>query len=322
MLANWTGAAQPISTATYLVGSTATANILLGTAAVNHNSGSVTFSVSQSSSLHNQYCYFTGDTSGTLYQFTSNTTGTAQTISPVFGGSNLAAALCVVAAGTSIIVYPAATDTTGMLAMGVAVVNSSGVITAVNVLSGGTGYTVAPLVQMPAPLNGGSTATVTSTISGGIVTGFTVVSGGSGYGGSTADGHPISINSNLSALGVSTGGVPCAFVSFADATIGEGNGTDSTGVPDMTGVWTFVADESSPNTPMVVSLYAFQANTPGALDESFTATITHGTVIGGVEVGKMWQWTVTRTKNQLNLNIQFLAPAAAVSAPGRSRTNT
>ena len=222
----------------------------MGTAAVNNGSTSVTLSTTQSSGQQYQYCYFSGDTSGGLYEITSQSSGTAQTISPAFGGSNLSAAICVTAPATSIIVYPAPGDTTGMLAMGQAVVNSSGVITAVNVLSGGTGYTLPPLVSMPAPLNGGTTASVTTTISGGFVTGFTVVSGGTGYGGSTADGHPIAINSNKNVLNVSTSGVPSA-TPVADAAIGDGE-------PDMTGVWTFVADESSPSTPMVVSFYALQ----------------------------------------------------------------
>ena len=227
--------------------------------------------------------------------------------------------------GASIIIYPAAGDTTGMLAMGVAVVNSSGVITAVNVLSGGTGYTLPPTVLMPAPLNGGTTASVTSTVSGGFVTGFTVVSGGTGYGGSTLDGHPISINSNKNTVGVSTGGVPCAFNTVADASAGTGNGTDNLGMPDMSGVWTFVADESSPNTPMVLSLYAYQAGSPGSLDETFPAVITHGPVVNGVEIGKMWQWTVTRSKPQyyqLNLNLQVSGPTRLSALPGPCPTNT
>ena len=163
----------------------------------------------------------------------------------MFAGTNLTAGVCIVAAVTSIIVYPAPGDTTGMLAMGVAVVSPSGEITAVNVLNPGMNYTVPPLVSMPAPPSGGTTATVTSTISGGFVTGFLVGSGGSGYAGSTADGHPIAINSATNALGLSNGGVPCAALSFADATLGESNGTDVSGTPDMTGIWTFVADESA-----------------------------------------------------------------------------
>ncbi len=50
----------------------------LGTAAVNNGSASVTLSVSQPASLLNQYCYFRGDTSGGLYQITSNSSGTAR----------------------------------------------------------------------------------------------------------------------------------------------------------------------------------------------------------------------------------------------------
>ncbi len=91
-----------------------------------------------------------------------------------------------------------------------------------------------------------------------------------------------------------------------------GNGTDNLGVPDMSGVWTFVADESSPNTPMVLSLYAYQAGRREAWTRHFPAVITHGPVVNGVEIGKMWQWTVTRSKPQyyqLNLNLQ--SPARA-----------
>ncbi len=70
---------------------------------------------------------------------------------------------------------------------------------------------------MPAPLNGGTTASVTSTVSGGFVTGFTVVSGGTGYGGSTLDGHPISINSNKNTMASVRRRSPCAFNTVADA---------------------------------------------------------------------------------------------------------
>ena len=164
---------------------------------------------------------------------------------------------------------------------------------------------------MPAPLNGGTTASVTTTISGGFVTGFTIVLGGP----DTADRRLIATRSRSTAT--RTPWSPpvrraclVRFELVADASIGVGE-------PDMTGIWTFVADESSPNTPMIVSLYALNANTPGSLSEMFTSTITDGTIVGGVEIGKMWQWTVTRvspTQSQLNLNIELAGPASAVSA--------
>jgi hypothetical protein len=52
------------------------------------------------------------------------------------------------------------------------------------------------------------------------------------------------------------------------------------------GVYTFTANETAPGTPMTVSL------TGNANATISAATITRGTITGGIEYGKRWQWTV------------------------------
>jgi hypothetical protein len=70
------------------------------------------------------------------------------------------------------------------------------------------------------------------------------------------------------------------------------NNVDSRGVPTPQGVWTLVADETTPGTPMTVAI----PNTVTNCTVTFLG-ITPGTIDGvtGYEVGKKWQWNIVYT---------------------------
>jgi len=200
-------------------------------------------------------------------------------------------------------------DSTGTLATAVGIVNPAGHVTGYTVSCGGVGYT-SPTAVVDSPPSG-TTATVgTITVSGGVITAIALGAGGAGYGGSTIDGHPIAINNNKNVAGVNTG-YPNTFASFSVATGGQNNGTDNQGLPDQTGIWTFVADEASPSTPMTVSVYEVSTAT------WITAAPVSGTIVGGVEVGKKWLFNVTRPGGawNLNLNLNVAGPSVGASAP-------
>ena len=89
------------------------------------------------------------------------------------------------------------------------------------------------------------------------------------------------------------------------------------GWPMATGVWTFVADETAPSTPMSVSITA-----SGGV--SITAgTPTSGTMVGGVAKGKTWPYTITYTSNpptNLLVDITITVESYRNTYPGGSAT--
>jgi hypothetical protein len=318
--ANFIGASQPMSSigpAYY-------------TASVTHGSATVTFAGVEAG-LTGSLVYFPGDTSGNLYTVTGGS-GTSWTISPAFGGSSLSGVQCLASPAGSIVIYPAAGDTTGQYAQGIAAVDGSGSIASIAISNPGFGYTLPPNVYIPPPASGGTQATATAglagvmgmnvgrrrrplfgttAVSGGSVASIVVTAGGSGYCGSTSDGHPIAINGASNPIGGSTSGVPTAYATVAWVQ-SENSGIGGQ-VPDQAGTWTFVADESSPSSPMVVTLYSGA----GGLDTGpLPGTIVRGTVTGGVEVGKTWSFDVARDGSLgLDLMLCVQGPTASASAP-------
>ena len=115
---------------------------------------------------------------------------------------------------------------------------------------------------------------------------------------STPDGHPITI----------TGTASSVFDQPSTAT-----GIDGHGYPNETGVWTFIADDTNPSNPMQAGLTSSQYNatiSPSGLG----APVYGGTLIGGLQVGRVWQWTVTRSSTTewcQGLTINVGIPGAA-----------
>ncbi len=96
---------------------------------------------------------------------------------------------------------------------------------------------------------------------------------------STYDGVPLTVNSQANV--------------FTDLWISlDANAIDSKGWPPPLGVWTLYADETAPATPMVPSLETITSPTSVS-----APTATAGTIVGGVEVNKKWEWTVTASTN-------------------------
>ena len=206
-------------------------------------------------------------------------------------------------------ITPGSGDTTGVFAAAYATVNSSGVVTGITVSCGGNSYTVTPTVTIAAP-HAGTTATATATIAGGIVTAVSLSSpgnGGTGYGGSTSDLHPITINGTTYPNNGSSNGYPTSYLSLSNANyaiyVDSSNGT----VPDQSGIWTFVANESNPLNPMVVTLYA--SNSAG------TTVLVPLYATSGTTTGKTWQWNVPRSgRNSLNIFLCVQGPATGAYA--------
>ncbi len=96
-----------------------------------------------------------------------------------------------------------------------------------------------------------------------------------------ANGHPIEI-----------AGTAWSLVIFTNLD----NYVDGMAWPMVTGVWTLIADEAAPNTPMTVSLNQYYQ---GASSINVTALPVVPGVINssGVEVGKQWSWTVSYSAN-------------------------
>lgn len=301
---NWTGASQPFTGPTQ--------RTLAAT--LTNGSGSITLGTS-TAGLTNLLVFFPGDSSGGIYTFTSGS-GTAWTISPVFGGTGMTSTYTVTIPATNIAVYNGASDTTGGIGsqpVVYGVVNSTGNVTSAVVLCGGVNYTATPHIKFPTPTVGVA-ATGTCTIAGGIITAVAIGTGGSGYGGSTIDGLPVAINNTTDPSGSTNGGAPSAYTTVSDAGNAaiEANFTDYRGYPDQSGVWTVTGNENNVSGAMTVRFY-------GGIDGIFyTPTLIHGSVSGNVETGKIWQFNVTRataSERRLQLFVVVTAASAATSAP-------
>ena len=196
-----------------------------------------------------------------------------------------------------------------------AVVNSSGAIASIVVSCGGSAYTATPTVTIAAPPHG-TTATATAndpTLTGGVITSIAVSGGGgSGYAGTAPGGRPIALNGALNAADASTGNVPTAWASIS-ANYYNSSVANNFYDPDQSGTWTFIADETNPSEAMVVSLY--EGRSLVALAAGYP---TAGTTIGGVAVGRTWQWNVTRANAgvpSLDIALNVAGPSANYAAP-------
>lgn len=98
---------------------------------------------------------------------------------------------------------------------------------------------------------------------------------------STADGFPLSITS----------------AGFCQANFLEdsgGNNVDSQAYSQPQGIYSFLANETAHATPMTVTLYSQYSGINVPTITPVAGSPFAGTVIGGIEYGKLWQWTVTR----------------------------
>ncbi len=90
----------------------------------------------------------------------------------------------------------------------------------------------------------------------------------------------------------------------AIASIGQPNWVDALNWPDMTGTWTFVADDSDTVTPMIAAL---SVNSAAATVTSGPTTpdvpTTAGTLVDGVLVGQTWQWTIAYKGSPTSLSL-------------------
>lgn len=207
----------------------------------------------------------------------------------------------------TVTITPASGDTTGGLATAVANVNTAGAVSSFTITCGGAHYTAAPIVSITAPPSG-STATATATISGGVVTGITVVNGGAGYAGVDAYGHPNALNGVNYPDNTSSNGVPTGFVTVDDSNFELYFSPGSYG--DVSGVWTFIADEANPSNPMTVQLYGSNASGNMAKISPMSGYPT------GTGVGKTWCWNVPRLNGaDINVTLAVSGPTKSTSAP-------
>jgi len=113
---------------------------------------------------------------------------------------------------------------------------------------------------------------------------------------STPDGHPLTITGTASWTILHTN---------------TSNYVDGNQYPCVTGVWTFIADDKNPSDMMTVSLNSFSGN----------ATITgglvsSGTLSGGVQVGRVWQWTTALASSPTSWDCQLILEATTTGATG------
>jgi hypothetical protein len=96
--------------------------------------------------------------------------------------------------------------------------------------------------------------------------------------------------------------------------INAGNLVDSRTTPTPTGIWTFVADETSPLSPMTVSLSTY----PGSCTIVSSTTPAPVPVVNGVAVGKTWTWDVEYTDpaNPSEFDISLTLSVSGTGAGG------
>jgi hypothetical protein len=133
----------------------------------------------------------------------------------------------------------------------------------------------------------------------------------SGIGTYTTDGRPVTITNG-------SGNAQYTITNSSD------NYVDGLHYPEMTGVWTFVADETSPATPMkawiqVGSNAAIVTSGP----TSPSAPTIAGTLVNGVLVGQTWQWTIAYkgSPTDLGLGINVLVQTPTAAAGNYTLTN-
>jgi len=96
----------------------------------------------------------------------------------------------------------------------------------------------------------------------------------------TWDGHPLTITGTITGT-------------FANPT--QDNLINGQQYPTETGVWTFIADDTNPSgTMMTVGLVSGDSMATISPSGLNTPNISTGTLVGGVQVGRVWQFTVTR----------------------------
>ena len=95
----------------------------------------------------------------------------------------------------------------------------------------------------------------------------------------------------------------------------QGNNVDSRTWPVATGVWTLIADETNPSNSMAPSIVSPSGS--GTVAALGTAGLVYaGTLVGTTQVGKVWQFSVTRA-NLTSFNITL---AYNCSTPGATGT--
>jgi hypothetical protein len=96
---------------------------------------------------------------------------------------------------------------------------------------------------------------------------------------STIDGHPLTITGTASTT----------------ISLTLGNYVDAHNYPSQTGIWTFIADDTNPGNQMTVALSGGGNAVITPLGNA--GLVNSGTLVGGVQVGKVWQWNVQRSSN-------------------------
>jgi hypothetical protein len=105
-----------------------------------------------------------------------------------------------------------------------------------------------------------------------------------------------------------------------DNTEGGGNYVDKQNFPDLAGTYTFVADENNPGASAMLAGMTVGSSytvTSGPTTPS-APNLSSGTLTGGIQVGKAWQWVVTRNANPATLDMGM---QITVQLPGASFGN-
>jgi hypothetical protein len=111
-----------------------------------------------------------------------------------------------------------------------------------------------------------------------------------GIGSFTSDGRPATITSG-------NGNTSIAITS------GQANNVDGSHYPSLSGVWSFVADETNPAAAMRVSLSVSTAGKITSGPTTFSDPTKPGTLVNGVLVGQTWQWRVEYVANPTEVDL-------------------
>jgi len=116
-------------------------------------------------------------------------------------------------------------------------------------------------------------------------------------------------------------GLPLTITGTASTPISNCNGSnqvDANNYPDQTGTWTLIADDAAPGLSLSMMTPAWSSNGNAVVTPLGTAgLVSAGTLSGGVQTGRVWQWTVARSGSAISWNLSL---GLQVNTPGASGT--
>jgi len=96
------------------------------------------------------------------------------------------------------------------------------------------------------------------------------------------------------------------------------NHVDGNYYPDQTGTWTLIADDLAPGLSLSLMTPTWSSNSNAVVTPLGTAgLVSAGTLTGGVQIGRVWQWQVARSGSAISWNFSL---GLQVTTPGSSGT--